>query len=72
MLLPFSTDIKVQQAQREQMAIMSSLAGLPTEFETANSQILASCEITSLNDAYRQYSIQSANQSSCCKRRRKK
>ncbi|WMV16342.1 hypothetical protein MTR67_009727 [Solanum verrucosum] len=52
MLLPFSTDIKVQQAQREQMAVMSFLAGLPTEFETAKSQILASSEITSLNDVF--------------------
>ncbi|KAK6797767.1 hypothetical protein RDI58_005469 [Solanum bulbocastanum] len=52
MLLPFSTDIKVQQAQREQISIMSFLGGLPTEFETAMSQILASSEITSLNDVF--------------------
>ncbi|KAH0729129.1 hypothetical protein KY289_000317 [Solanum tuberosum] len=51
-LLPFSTDIKVQQAQREQMAIMSFLAGLPSEFETAKSQILSSSEITSLKDVF--------------------
>ncbi|KAH0700947.1 hypothetical protein KY284_015162 [Solanum tuberosum] len=51
-LLPFSTDIKVQQAQREQMAIMSFLAGLPSEFETAKSQILFSSEITSLKDVF--------------------
>ena len=48
MLLPFSTDIKVQQTQREQMAIMSFLSGLPSEFETAKSQILSSSEVISL------------------------
>ncbi|OIT27486.1 hypothetical protein A4A49_55574, partial [Nicotiana attenuata] len=51
-LLPFSTDIKVQQAQREQMAIMSFLAGLPSEFEIAKSQILSSSNITSLKDVF--------------------
>ncbi|KAH0685468.1 hypothetical protein KY290_016738 [Solanum tuberosum] len=51
-LLPFSTDVKVQQAQREQMAIMSFLTGLPFEFETAKSQILSSSENTSLNDVF--------------------
>lgn len=35
MLLPFSPDVKVQQAQREKMAVMSFLAGLPHGFETA-------------------------------------
>ncbi|KAH0713023.1 hypothetical protein KY289_008982 [Solanum tuberosum] len=51
-LLPFSTDIKVQQAQREQMAIMGFLAGLPSEFETAKSHILSSSEISSLKDVF--------------------
>ena len=37
MLLPFSTDITVQQMQREKMAVMSFLAGLPSEFEIAKS-----------------------------------
>ena len=36
-LMPFSTDVKTQQAQREQMAVMSFLASLPSEFETAKS-----------------------------------
>ncbi|OIT19193.1 hypothetical protein A4A49_44137, partial [Nicotiana attenuata] len=53
-LLPFITDIKVQQAQREQMAIMSFLAGLPSEFEIAKSQILSSSDITSLKDIFSQ------------------
>ena len=48
MLLPFSADIKVQQTQREQMAVMSFLASLPSEFDTAKSQILSSPEIYSL------------------------
>ncbi|KAH1030758.1 hypothetical protein J1N35_042932 [Gossypium stocksii] len=52
MLLPFSLDIKVQQAQREQMAVMSFLAGLPSEFEAAKSQILPCGEITTLQDAF--------------------
>ena len=36
-LMPFSPDVRVQQAQREQMAVMSFLSGLPSEFETAKS-----------------------------------
>ena len=52
MLLPFSTDIIVQQAQREKLAVMSFLAGLPSEFETAKSQILSGSEITSLQDVF--------------------
>ena len=48
MLLPFSVDIKVQQTQREQMAIMSFLSSLPSEFDTAKSQIFSSLEISSL------------------------
>ncbi|GMJ03787.1 hypothetical protein HRI_004047900 [Hibiscus trionum] len=53
MLLPFSADIEVQRSQREQMAIMSFLAGLPPEFETAKSQILSGSEISSLDDVFR-------------------
>ena len=52
MLLPFSTDITVQQAQREKLVIMSFLAGLPFEFETAKSQILSGSEISSLQDIF--------------------
>ena len=50
--LPFSTDIKVQQTQREKMAVMSFLAGLPSEFETTKSQILSSSEIGSLQEVF--------------------
>lgn len=52
MILPFSTDIKVQQAQREQMSIMSFLFGLPSELEAAKSQILSSSDTTSLKDIF--------------------
>ena len=45
MLLPFSADIKVQQTQREQTAVMSFLASPPLEFDTAKSQILSIPEI---------------------------
>ena len=37
MLLPFSANIKVQQAQREQMTVMSFLARLSSEFDYAKS-----------------------------------
>ncbi|KAK2965361.1 hypothetical protein RJ640_013824 [Escallonia rubra] len=52
MLLPFSKDIKVQQAQREQMAAMSFLGALPPEFDTAKSQILSGTDITSLQEVF--------------------
>ena len=52
MLLPFSPDMKVQQAQREQMAVMSFLAELPAEFEAAKSHILSRSTISSLQDTY--------------------
>ena len=51
-LLPFSTDIKAQQTQREKMAVMSFLAGLPSEFEIAKSQILSNSEIGSLQEVF--------------------
>ena len=34
------------------MAIMSFLAGLPSEFETTKNQIMSSLEISSLQDVY--------------------
>ena len=52
MLLPFSADIKVQQTQREQMAVMGFLASLPSEFDTTKSQILSSFEISSLQETF--------------------
>ncbi|XP_074562865.1 uncharacterized protein LOC141819467 [Curcuma longa] len=52
MLLPFSPDVKVQQCQREQMAIMSFLTGLSLDFESAKSQILSGSEVSSLQDVF--------------------
>ncbi|XP_058007912.1 uncharacterized protein LOC131182393 [Hevea brasiliensis] len=51
-LLPFSPDVKVQQAQREQLAVMSFLTGLPSEYETSKYQILSSSEISSLHETF--------------------
>ena len=53
MLLPFSVDIKVQQSQREHIAVMSFLARLPSKFDTAKSHILSSLEISSLSETLR-------------------
>ncbi|KAK4427868.1 hypothetical protein Salat_1555800 [Sesamum alatum] len=53
MLLPFSTDVEQQRNQREKMVVMSFLAGLPSEFETAKSQILSTSKLSSLEDAFR-------------------
>ncbi|RVW51817.1 Retrovirus-related Pol polyprotein from transposon TNT 1-94 [Vitis vinifera] len=51
-LMPFSPDVRVQQAQREQMVVMSFLFGLPSEFETAKSQILSGSDIGSLQEVF--------------------
>ncbi|RVX16307.1 Retrovirus-related Pol polyprotein from transposon RE2 [Vitis vinifera] len=51
-LMPFSPDVRVQQAQREQMVVMSFLSGLPSKFETAKSQILSSFDIGSLQEVF--------------------
>ncbi|RVW41005.1 Retrovirus-related Pol polyprotein from transposon TNT 1-94 [Vitis vinifera] len=51
-LMPFSPDVRVQQAQWEQMTVMSFLSGLPSEFETAKSQILSGSDIDSLQEVF--------------------
>ncbi|KAG8649175.1 hypothetical protein MANES_08G072166v8 [Manihot esculenta] len=51
-LIPFSTDVKTQHVQGEQMVVMSFLAGLPLEFETAKSHILSDSEMSLLYDAF--------------------
>ena len=51
-LLPFSPDVKVQQAQREQMAVMGFLAALPSEYESINAQILSNLEISSFQEKF--------------------
>lgn len=40
MLLPFETDIKVQQARIEQMPVVSFIVSLPLDFDTVKSYIL--------------------------------
>lgn len=51
-LLPMSTEIKIQQQQREQMAIMSFPVRLPSEFDSAKSQILSGSSISSLQEVF--------------------
>ena len=51
-LLPFSPDVKVQQAQREQMAMMKFLAALPSEYESIKAQILSSPKISSFQETF--------------------
>ena len=52
LLLSFSADIQVQQTQREQMAVVSFLASLPSKFDMAKSQILSSPGISSLQETF--------------------
>ncbi|KAH6784058.1 hypothetical protein C2S52_009017 [Perilla frutescens var. hirtella] len=52
-LLPFSPNVKVQCAQRDTLRLMSFLAGLPPEFDTAKSQVLSDSTTSSLEDAFR-------------------
>ncbi|KAA0032880.1 putative Polyprotein [Cucumis melo var. makuwa] len=47
LLLPFSPDVKVQQAQREKMVVMIFLNGLLAEFGMAKAQILSDSKILS-------------------------
>ena len=52
MLMPFSPDVKVQQSQREQMAVMGFLTALPSKYDSAKAQILSSPEISSLHETF--------------------
>ena len=52
MIMPFSPDVKVQQSQREQMAVMGFLAALPSEYNLAKAQILSSPEISSVQETF--------------------
>lgn len=51
-LMSFSPDAKTQQAQQEQMTVMSFLTGLPPKFEIAKFQILSGFEFSSLHDTF--------------------
>ena len=46
-LLPFSPDVNVEQAQREKMAVMGFLAALPSEYDSVKVQTISSPEISS-------------------------
>ena len=50
MLMPFSPDVKVQQSQQEQMAVMGFLTALPSVYNSAKAQILSNPEIISPGD----------------------
>ena len=52
MLMPFSPDVKVQQRQREQTAVMGFLAALPSEYDSAKAQIFSSPKISSLQETF--------------------
>ena len=52
MLMSFCPDVKVQQSQREQMAVMGFLATLPSEYDSAKAQILSNPEISSLQETF--------------------
>ena len=52
MLLPFSPDVKVQQAQREKMAMIGFQATLPSEYDFVKAQILSSTEISSFQETF--------------------
>lgn len=51
-LLPFNPDVKVQQTQREKLAIMSFLVGLGSPFEAVISHILSDTYISSLSEVF--------------------
>ena len=52
MLMPFSPDVKVQQSQREHIAVMEFLATLPFEYDSTKAQILSSPEISSFQKTF--------------------
>ncbi|RVX01807.1 Retrovirus-related Pol polyprotein from transposon TNT 1-94 [Vitis vinifera] len=51
-LMSFNPDVRIQQAQWEQMVVISFLSGLSSEFETAKYQILSGSNIGSLQEVF--------------------
>ena len=51
-LLPFSPDVKVQQNQREKMAVTGFLAIVPLEYDSAKTQILSSPKVSSFQETF--------------------
>ena len=52
MLLPFSLDVKVQQPQREKMAVMGFLVALPYEYDSIKAWNLSNPEISSFQETF--------------------
>ena len=51
-LLPFSPNVKVQQDQREKMAVMGFLAAVPYEYDYLKTQILSNPEVSSFQETF--------------------
>ena len=51
-LLPFSPDVKVQQDQQENMAVMGFLAALPSEYDYVKMQIMSSLKVSSFQEMF--------------------
>ena len=51
-VLPFNPDVKVQQDQREKMAVMGFLAALPSEYDSIRTQILSSPKVSSFQETF--------------------
>ena len=50
--LPYSSNVKVQQDQREKTAVMGFLAALPSEYDSVKTQILSSPKISSFQETF--------------------
>ena len=51
-LLPFSLDVKVQQDQREKIAMMGFLGALPSKYDSVKTQILSSPKVSSFQETF--------------------
>ena len=50
--LLFTPDVKVQQDQREKMAVMGFLATLPSKYDSVKTQILSSPKVSSFQETF--------------------
>ena len=51
-LLSFSLNVKVQQAQREKMVMIGFLVTLPLEYDSIKAQILSNPKISSIKEKF--------------------
>ena len=51
-LLPFSPDVKIQQARQEKMVVMGFLTALSSKYDSIKAQILSSLEISSSQETF--------------------